>query len=159
MKKILISILVLMTGFTLIGCNTSTQETFEEINARISELEARISELESRIDDLEANRVTSISEVDGEVTDDGEVFSRAGIIVIGEDIEAGVYNITTDSNWEEWFYLFRSTEEFDNFDPGDADLWNTAIYFVSSDSGISGFILREGYILDTDGSTFYFELE
>ena len=172
MKKILIGILVLMTGFILIGCNTSTPESEDTTQQAeiLEEVNARINELESRIDDLEANRATSISEVGGEATENRqEVFPRAGIISIGEDIEAGVYNITTDSDWSQQFLLFRSTEEFDsimeevdNLDNDSDDVWDLLSRFVHrvpADSGISGFILREGYILDTGGFTFYFELE
>ena len=178
MKKIVLSLSLIFIVFVFIGCGSDGEADLRE---EILALENRIEALETEIEILnisdsgvaeELEELEDVEDLEIEedyIGDDDQVedspsnnqvdVTLSGVIIIGEDLDAGTYNINTVTEWSAGFLLFRDENELDDFDPDDWESRGHYGYFVSSENGISGFILRDGYIIDTEGTSFHFESE
>ena len=159
MKKAKILLALSATSTILFGCSNS------QADQKISDLENRVEELESDYDNLvKAINVDPNLEVgtgssnNARKLENENTKTLSGTIVVGEDLEAGTYNITIPEGEDDIsFYISQNSEDREN---GKYDFkWMFSAKgsdYEHDDDVLQNFKLNEGNIIDTDDNNINF---
>lgn len=153
MKKSKLLCCIGLTSLMLLGCsNSQTDEKISKLEKRVEKLESEYEDLKKSIDvDPNLDVGTGTSKNARELENDSTK-TLSGTIVVGEDIEAGTYNITIPEGEDEIsfkIYEDSKSEENNKYD----FKWMFSAKgsnYKSDDDVLQNYKLSDGNIIDTD---------